>query len=156
MVVRASHRMKIARWFATGFGVGYLPRAPGTAGSLLGVLLFLPMRLMPHPYAIPFLALLFIFGVYMTNLSLPLFTRKDPREIVIDEIWAMLLVLFMIPPSLIAWTLGFILFRFFDIKKPSPIREAERLPNGWGVMADDLVAAAYTIALVKMAYALMT
>lgn len=142
----------MAKWFVTGFGVGYSPRAPGTAGSLLGMLLFLPIQSMPLHYALLFLALLFVASVYIINFSLASFVRKDPREIVIDEIWAMLLILFMIPSSFIAWILGFILFRFFDIRKPLGIRKAERLPGGWGVIADDLMAAIYAIVILKITY----
>jgi len=146
------NRCRISQWFVTGFGLGYLPRAPGTAGSLLGVLLFLPIESIGRPYAFLLLAILFVVSVKMIDLSLPLFARKDPREIVIDEIWAILFIFFMIPSSLISWTVGFGLFRFFDITKPPPVRQAEALPSGWGVMADDLVAAVYTIVMIEMAY----
>ena len=147
---------KIAHLLATGFGVGYIPRAPGTFGSLLGLLIFIPIQSMPYPYPILFLMALFGASVYAINLSLPIFGRKDPREIVIDEIWAILLILFTIPPSWIGWGLGFILFRFFDITKPLPVRKAERLPGGWGVMADDLVAAVFVIVILKIISPLIT
>ena len=142
--------LMIARWFVTGFGVGFLPRASGTAGSLLGVLFFLSIQSVPRPYDLLFLTLLFVLSSYVITFSLPFFQRKDPREIVIDEIWAILVIFFMIPASFVSWTVGFILFRIFDIAKPSPIRALERLPGGWGVMADDFMAAIYTIAIVKI------
>ena len=148
MVFRACDKMRIARWFVTGLGVGYLPRAPGTAGSLLGVILFIPIQSIPRPYAFLFLTLLFIVSVYTINLSMPFFVRKDPREIVIDEIWAILLVLFMVPSSLVAYFFGFVLFRFFDIAKPIGVREAEHLPGGLGIMADDIIAALYTLLII--------
>jgi phosphatidylglycerophosphatase A len=75
---------------------------------------------------------------------------KDSPQIVIDEIVAMLLVLFLLPSSL-RWQIGgFLLFRFFDIAKPPPIRILEGLPGGWGIMADDLLAALYTISLLRL------
>ncbi len=141
---------KIVRWFVTGFGVGYLPIAPGTAGSLLGLLLFLPLQAVRLPYVFLFLLLLLGLGVYTIQLALPLFfKKKDPSEIVIDEIGAMLLILFMLPASAIWWGLGFLLFRLLDITKPLLIRKAEKLPGGWGVMADDLMAAVYTLLILR-------
>ncbi len=138
------------RWFVTGFGIGYSPFAPGTAGSFLGLILFLPIQSISIAYAIPFLFLLSGLGVYAANIALPLFFKsKDPSEIVIDEIVAILFVLFMIPTSPVWWGAGFLLFRFFDIKKPFGIRQFEKLPGGWGIMADDLIAALYTILILQ-------
>jgi len=137
--------IRLLQFFVTGFGVGYCPIAPGTAGSVLGVLLFLPFQTVPLLYALPALTLLFGIGVYTTHFSFALFGEKDPPKIVIDEIVAILLILFLLPPSIVWWVFGFLLFRVFDITKPLGIREAETLPCGWGVMADDAIAALYTL-----------
>jgi len=139
------NRYQFFRFFVTGFGVGYCPIAPGTAGSILGVLLFLPFQTVPLFYALPVLAILFGMGVYTSNFSFALFGQKDPSKIVIDEIVAILLVLFLLPTSAVLWGLGFLLFRLFDITKPIGVREAENLPGGWGIMADDVVAAIYAL-----------
>lgn len=134
----------------TGFGVGYCPIAPGTAGSILGFLLFLPFHTAPRLYALPILALLFGLGIYTTHFAFAIFDAKDPSNIVIDEIVAILLVLFLLPPTatFIWWVFGFLLFRLFDITKPIGVREAERLPGGWGIMADDIIAALYTLLII--------
>lgn len=146
---------RFSRVFVTGFGAGYCKIAPGTAGSLLGFLLFLPFQKAPLLYAVPALALLFGAGVYTANLSMLLFGEKDPSAVVIDEIVAILLTLFLIPSSFIWWGFGFLLFRLFDITKPPGVREAERLPGGWGIMVDDLIAAIYSILIVWLVYYLL-
>jgi phosphatidylglycerophosphatase A len=75
---------------------------------------------------------------------------KDSSEIVIDEIVAMMLVSFLLPAAPGWWAAGFLVFRFFDISKPPPIRALEKLPGGWGVMVDDLLAAGYTVGLLRL------
>ncbi len=141
-----------AQWIATGFGVGDLPVAPGTFGTVLGLLIFLPLQSIPFPYYLLFLVALFGIGVYTANLSEPLLGVKDSPRIVIDEIGAILLVLIFLPASWRWWLAGFILFRVFDIIKPPPIRQVENLPGGWGVMADDCIAALYSILVLRLVY----
>jgi phosphatidylglycerophosphatase A len=141
---------KWASWIATGMGVGYLPGMPGTIGSLVGFFLFLLFRnlsALGYSFALVFL---FAIGVYTSGLSESFFKMKDSSQIVIDEIFAMLLVCFLIPDSLGWWSAGFILFRFFDIAKPPPIRTLEKLQGGWGVMMDDLLAAVYTVGILRL------
>lgn len=146
---------KWARWMATGGGVGYFPIMPGTLGSLLGFCLFLVLRPLPPMLSLfTFLALLFL-GVHAAGLSEPFFRKKDASEIVIDEIVTMMGVLFLIPPSVGWWVAGLLAFRLFDILKPPPCRQLERLPGGWGVMADDLLAGAYAVGSVQLAALLL-
>jgi len=141
-------QLAINKWFVTGFGVGYCPIAPGTAGSILGLLIFLPLQAIPLIYALPCLALLFGAGVYTSGFAFAMFGKKDPSSIVIDEIVAILLTLFLIPASPIWWGIGFLLFRLFDITKPMGIRKVEALPGGLGIMADDIVAALYAVLII--------
>lgn len=144
-----------ARWVATGFGVGYLPIMPGTLGSLLGFCLFLALRpLPPVLYLLTLIAFIFL-GIHTAGLSESFFQKKDASEIVIDEIVTMMGVLFLIPPSVGWWFAGLVAFRVFDILKPPPCRQFERLPGGWGVMADDLLAGAYTVAFIQFAAILL-
>lgn len=144
------------RWavsIATGGGIGYFPGFPGTVGSLAGLVLFVPLRnLSPISYGL-FLVLLFLLGVTASTRSEPFFQKKDSSHIIIDEIHAMLLVPYCLPESLSWWIAGLCVFRLFDITKPPPIRVLERLPKGWGVMLDDLLAALYTVALLRLAEA---
>lgn len=147
------------RWptlIATGLGVGYFPLFPGTIGSLFGLLLFLFLRHLSTATFILFIFFLFGLGVYSSYLYEASFKKKDASEIVIDEIVAMLIVLFFLPASLLWWTAGFILFRLFDITKPPPIRMFERLPGGWGVMVDDLIAAGYALGVLHLAERVIT
>ena len=152
--LRKDCSVRWVQWVATGFGVGYLPLFPGTFGSLLGLFLFLPLRSLP-PISYALFFLLFVgLGVYTSDACELLFRKKDAGEIIIDEIAAMLLVLPFLPASAGWWIAGFIAFRFFDIAKPAPIRTFEKLPGGWGVMADDLVAAGYAIILLRVGEAI--
>ena len=150
--MQTSARRFLSLSLSTGLGVGYLPIAPGTAGTVLGFILFLPVQTAPLIYAIPAWAGLFAIGVYASHLSITYLGQKDPKSVVIDEIAAIILVLFLIPASLLWQSFGFLLFRLFDITKPVGVREAEYLPGGLGIMADDLVAALYAIALVWLFY----
>lgn len=146
------HR-RFCQCYTTGLGVGYCSIAPGTAGSILGFLLFLPFQTTSLFYALPIITLLFGVGVYTTDFASTIFGEKDPPKIVIDEIVAILLTLFLLPPSAVSWGFGFLLFRLFDIAKPPGVREAENLPGGWGIMADDIVAALYTLLIIWLAFA---
>ncbi|MEK7747590.1 MAG: phosphatidylglycerophosphatase A [Nitrospirota bacterium] len=147
----SAHRF-LSLSLATGLGTGYLPIAPGTAGTVLGFILFLPVRTAPLVYAIPAWIALFATGVYVSQLSIHFLGQKDPKSVVIDEIAAIFLVMLLIPASFLWQAFGFLLFRLFDITKPVGVREAEYLPGGLGIMADDLVAALYSIALVWLFY----
>lgn len=142
--------VKWTTWIATGLGAGYFPIVPGTAGSLVGFFLFLPVQHLSSSLSAPFLAILFGIGVYTAGRSESQFGKHDSGEIVIDEIVAMLVVLFLLPRSFRWWIAGFVFFRLFDMVKPPPIRTIERLHGGWGVMADDLGAAVYTIGLLRL------
>jgi phosphatidylglycerophosphatase A len=141
---------KWASWIATGMGVGYFPVMPGTVGSLVGFFLFLLLRDLSTVGSSCVLIFLFAIGVYTSSVSESFFKMKDSSRIVIDEIFAMLLVCFLLPKSLGWGAAGFILFRLFDITKPPPIRRLEKLQGGWGVMMDDLLAAGYTVGLLRL------
>ncbi|MDR2014223.1 MAG: phosphatidylglycerophosphatase A [Azoarcus sp.] len=131
-----------------GFGSGLSPFAPGTMGTLAAWLLYPLLRAMPLSDA-AFLALLFAFfvvGVFAAHHTGKVLGVPDHGAIVWDEMVAMWLVLSFIPSSLIWQAIAVLLFRLFDILKPPPIRQADsRFRNGFGVMFDDLLAAAYTL-----------
>jgi phosphatidylglycerophosphatase A len=198
---------RLALAIATAFGVGYIPKAPGTFGSLVGII----VAILTHPVSlIMIIGLLFFQGGL--GIDLPMFRGhsapvlllvpslvalaivgllglwsssrvvdyagvKDPQYVVIDEVSGMQLTLmlaivpFGLPTnllpadeasvfglysalSLLNWKyllLGFILFRVFDIWKPWPIRRLEKLPGGWGIMADDWMAGIYAAILLRVA-----
>lgn len=139
---------------ATGFGTGYSPIAPGTAGALLacGVWLVFSNYLDPQTLRLITLLLILIFtilGVRSANVMQTVWGH-DPSRVVVDEMVGMWITLLAAPPKIISpnhylWYLlaAFILFRFFDIFKPFGIRRMEKFPGGWGVMMDDVLAGLY-------------
>lgn len=150
--------MAIARFVAAGFGSGWLPRAPGTFGSLAALL---PAWWMLSAYGLSGLLGLFLLFVplacWSTFVALPGMTDKDPGWVVIDEwLGQWLTLLLAIPLTGFTWwvfALGFAAFRLFDIRKPGFVRRAEHLgPAWWSIHADDLVAGAYAGLLIGALY----
>jgi phosphatidylglycerophosphatase A len=202
-----SKKPRLALAIATALGVGYIPKAPGTFGSLVGIavaILTHPVSLIvvigllffhgglgidmpvfrghsaPALLLVPSLATLVIvglIGVWSSSRAAAYAGTEDPQHVVIDEVSGMQLTLILaIVPlglpthllpadeasvfalysalSLLNWKyllLGFILFRVFDIWKPWPIRRLEKLPGGWGIMADDWMAGIYAAILLRVA-----
>ncbi|MGH9792271.1 MAG: phosphatidylglycerophosphatase A family protein [Candidatus Acidiferrales bacterium] len=179
-------RPRLALLIATGFGLGCLPKAPGTWGSLLGLLIAWTLWSVgvPSPFLHPegfgysgwqieprslmnlvVLAGLSAIGVQCAARAANFLRERDPPTVVIDEISGQLIALMggswvaswtsdaistetprllvLVSPSWKYLLAGFILFRVFDIWKPWPVRQAEKLPGGWGIMADDWVAGIY-------------
>ena len=127
--------------FSTFFGTGFFPIAPGTAASFLTVLLFkLGLYKLFWPFQALIIVALFISGGAASTRYARLLNRKDPGRIVIDEICGQLIALFLVTPGWKELLLAFFLFRIFDIIKPYPIKKLEALPDGWGIMADDVGA----------------
>ncbi len=151
-------------WLAQGFGVGRIPVAPGTFGSLVG-LVWLGVLLIPRSFEFYVGGMLagFALSVWICGEAEKILKQRDPGSIVLDEIVAMPLCFFypillhnsiphagMPGPSFIIqsdmrlWTVCvFAAFRLFDIWKPWPVRQSQHLPGGWGVTVDDLLAAVY-------------
>ena len=126
---------------ATCCGIGFIPVAPGTAASLVIALLY---KLFLFRLFWPFYFLLLVFlgalGLHASAIYAAELGHDDPRRIVIDEASGQLISLVAVPATWTGVGLSFFLFRLFDIIKPFPIRRTERLPGGWGIMADDLLA----------------
>jgi phosphatidylglycerophosphatase A len=128
---------------ATGGGSGYAPLASGTFGSLVGLMAWWAVSgLGPGAYALMLLAVVLV-GIWAADRAQAIFRRHDDGRITIDEVAGMLLSLAWLPARPEVVVSAFLLFRLFDIWKPAPARAAERLPGGFGVMADDLVAGVY-------------
>jgi phosphatidylglycerophosphatase A len=135
---------RLARWAAIGFGAGRAPFAPGTFGTLLAVPLYLAVQSWsPAAYA-ALVAALFGAGVWFCHMAAQDMGEPDPSAVVWDEVVGYLVAMFQAPAGW-PWIVGgFLLFRLFDIWKPFPIRRLERrLPGGWGVMVDDVLAGVY-------------
>jgi phosphatidylglycerophosphatase A len=129
---------------ATGLGSGFAPLLPGTAGTLVGIPLYLIFSTLAWPLLlITSLAFTFL-AWYVADRAERLFGQKDAQCIVIDEVAGLQWTLFLVVPTLPHLVAGFVLFRLFDITKPFPARFfQERLPGGCGIVADDLAAGVY-------------
>ena len=139
--------MTVWRFVATFFSLGKLPFAPGSWGSLGALLLWL---LLPISFSIHLSVIVFLFvlGVYSSNKMAKYLNDHDPSEVVIDEAVGMGISLFMLPHSFGLYLLAFVLFRIFDVLKPSFIYRVQDLPGGWGIMLDDVLAGLFTLAIV--------
>lgn len=129
--------------WVTGGYAGFVKLAPGTVGSVVGLLLYLPLA--SSPALVPPLAAvaLFFLGVFASSHVANIWRVKDPQAIVIDEIAGMWIALLWLPREIVYFAGAFVAFRLFDIFKPFPARQAEQLPAGWGIMVDDVVAGVY-------------
>lgn len=128
---------------ATALGAGYAPIAPGTCGSAIGLLLWFAL---PHVLWMQLVAILIVavIGSWSGTVAEEHFQKTDPGHVVVDEVAGMMVTLVLNPAAGFAWMLvAFLLFRAFDIVKPFPVRQFERLPGGVGIMADDLMAGVY-------------
>lgn len=136
-----------AHFIALGFGTGLAPFAPGTWGTLVAIPLAALLRLSGSDAAYLVAVLLLIgAGAWASEVTARHLGVSDHGSIVIDEIAAFLLVLFFVGAEPLRVAIAFVLFRIFDIAKPPPIGAVdEKLKNGWGVMADDLLAAGYAL-----------
>jgi phosphatidylglycerophosphatase A len=126
---------------ATLFGLGRIPFAPGTIGSLVTLPIAWLAMLAGGMYAVLALAaVVSVFGIWASDAYAHETGEHDPSECIIDEVAGQLLACALAPLSLGGFALAFVMFRLFDISKLWPISAAERLPGGIGIMADDLVA----------------
>ena len=150
-------------WLAQGFGIGRLPRAPGTFGSMVGLGWFVLLLSAGSPILFLLgLAVSLPISVWFCGAAEKILQKTDPGSVVLDEIialpfcfagWMAVLYFqkglwpspgFFFGPEKWPATLGiFLLFRFFDVAKPWPVRQSQSLRGGWGVTVDDLLAAGY-------------
>ena len=131
-------------FFALGFGTGLVPRGPGTAGTLVGVLLDPLLRPLGLEIRIGIVVLMFLIGIWLCGESARRLGVHDHPGIVWDEIVGYL-ALMLVAPAGWPWALaGFVVFRYFDIAKPWPIRQLDHgLKGGFGIMVDDIMAAVW-------------
>jgi len=147
----------VARLISTGCGIGYFPLAPGTMGALAALIIY---WIAPQPGNASFFLIiiaLMLVGIYSASITeRELIARlgaergTDPKIVIIDEIIGMLVALIAIPKTTKFLILAFILFRIFDIVKPFPARRIEKLPAGWGIVFDDVIAGIYANLLIQI------
>ena len=161
----AQPKPTITLFLATGLGLGYLPKAPGTWGSLLGVMLALAASFSSAflPLLLGLVLVVSLAGVWAAGRAAAHLGRKDPQIVVVDEVSGQLISYLGLALTSASFALnwqylltGFILFRVFDIWKPFPARRAESLPGGLGIMADDWVAGLYAGLVLALARQLVT
>jgi len=138
--------MRIIDFIISGFYIGYIKFAPGTISSLFFLIIyfFIPNI---YLYQISLLIFLLISGFYLCFIFSENSIVKDPPYIVIDEITGMYISIFMLPKSLLLYSIAFVLFRFFDIYKPSIINKSQNLNYGVGIMLDDIISGIFTLVI---------
>src|SRR4030042_1106891 len=129
---------------ATGLGAGFSPIVPGTMGTLLAIPFYYFVSPIPSPLYELTLVAFFFFSSWISDQAERYWGKKDDRRIVIDEVMGFLATMLWIPRSPLFIVAGFILFRFFDILKPFPLRRLERVRSGFGVVLDDVLAGVYS------------
>ena len=147
-------RDKLVMFLATGGGAGNLPVAPGTFGSLLGLLLCFALSLLPPALSLPVLAAFIGLSIPIAHRAEKITGAKDPGRIVIDELAGMGVTMITLPFNTATAVGAFVVFRVLDIAKPPPIRWIERrLSGGVGVVMDDVVAGAIGHIILRFAMA---
>jgi len=137
----------LVRAFATGFGAGRMPLAPGTWGAAEGLLLvILVHHFLPSIQLVVIWILsvsLGILAIFAADRMAQMEEDPDPQNVVADEMVGQMVCFLWVPITPATLVLGFILFRVFDISKPFPAGRAEHLPGGFGIIGDDLIAGVY-------------
>ncbi|TDI90260.1 MAG: phosphatidylglycerophosphatase A [Candidatus Dadabacteria bacterium] len=137
-------RKGIAKLIATVFYVGLIPIAPGTFGTIAAIPLFYALSFTPLYLYLAITVLIILISVWASGVAEEIFGKTDPSEVVADEVCGYLVTMILVPVTLGNIFFGFLLFRLFDIAKPYPIRKFERLPGGWGIVMDDVMAGVYS------------
>ena len=147
---------RLAVLIATAFGVGRAPLAPGTVASVVTVI-FLGLVPFSRAGLVIFLVVVVAVGTWAAHLAERVIGGKDPGAIVIDEVAGMTLsvVAFPLPLTPEVLAAGLALFRVFDVLKPPPARESQRITGGVGVMIDDLIAGLYALAIIALSRRLL-
>jgi phosphatidylglycerophosphatase A len=141
---------KVILFFSSVAYLGYTKRAPGTFGSLAGVLLW--EFFMPESTLVQLLSLagIFFISLFLSSLAENIYKTKDDQRIVIDEVAGMWFSLALLPKQFLFLFLGFCLFRFFDVKKPWIIKSVQTFKSGFGVTIDDVIAGIFTNFLLQI------
>ena len=145
------------KYFATLFGIGFIPLAPGTFGSLFAIFIW---YVFIDLFSIFYFITLFLFvlsvSFYLTDIYLDNYKKKDPSEVIVDEFLGQSIpLLFIVNFNIYEVLIAFVTFRFFDIYKIYPINKIEDLKGSYGVILDDIVAGIYSL-IILMLYKILT
>jgi len=151
---------KFSEYLSTLFGIGYFPKAPGTAGTFFAAIVYF---VLPDEWFNSWqnsgIALIVILAGSLISVFFVSKAEKilghDNGKIIIDEFWGYLIAVLFLPKTLIIIIAAFVLFRIFDILKPEPVNVLQKLPAGWGVMADDIMAGIYSNIVLQVAIRLI-
>ena len=140
------------KYFATLFGIGFIPLAPGTFGSLFAILIW---YVFIDLFSIFYFIALFLFvlsvSFYLTDIYLDNYKKKDPSEVIVDEyLGKSIPLLFIVNFNIYEVLIAFVTFRFFDIYKIYPINKIEDLRGSYGVILDDIVAGIYSLIILML------
>jgi phosphatidylglycerophosphatase A len=145
----------VSVYLSTLCGIGFIPGAPGTWGSIAAALVYF---ILPDAALHGWVGhLLFLGGILAGSVvSVPIISAAekhlghDNGKIVLDEFWGYMLAVWFLPKNLVVIIGAFVLFRVFDIAKPGPVNRIQSLPGGWGVMADDLLAGLFANGILQI------
>lgn len=145
-----------AHFLAFGFGSGCMPKAPGTYGTLVGLIVYCLLPPMPVLAFIGFICVSFLVGIYLCNKATEALGVHDHGGIVWDEFVGFWITVIALPEGWPWLLMAFCLFRLFDIWKPQPIKFLDRkVEGGFGIMLDDVVAGIYALAVIQTTYFLI-
>ncbi len=148
---------KIIMFLATGFYSGNLPKAPGTWGSLMAFVPWFFMRTLPLTTYLALLGILFFIGCLLAGSAEKILDQADAGPIVIDEFVGMFITLTAAPDHPVAWILGFVFFRLFDVLKPFPCSWFDaHIHGGFGIMMDDVIAGLYALLCLQLLWQITT
>lgn len=147
-----------AYWVAVGFGAGHIPWIAGTTGTVPFWLLLYAWTSLANPTLIwmPLVSLVItVTGFWAASKAEEQMGVHDPKQIVIDEWAGMAITLIGVPPRISSYVAAFVLFRIFDVIKPPPARQLEKLPGGYGIVLDDVFAGFYALMVYQILHRFM-
>jgi len=151
-LLRGSLKVKInifEKMLGSGFFTGYIPIVPGTFGSLAGLLIYAIPGFEDPMIIIPGIIIFAAYGIYVGNKFDKIY-GKDPRQCTIDEVVGMWISLLFLPKRIVVSVIAFVVWRVFDIIKPFPAKNLEKLEGGLGIMIDDVVAGLYSLIILQI------
>lgn len=131
---------KIVLFFSSAFGAGYIKYAPGTFGSIAGILLWILFIPQDFSFQAAAVTLMFFASVLFSSMAERIYKKKDDQRIVIDEVAGVWLSVAFVPKTVLFMVLGFVLFRIFDVSKPLFIKKLQNIKGGLGITIDDIAA----------------
>ena len=141
--MKSAQKDQVIQILATGFGAGLSPVAPGTAGTLVGLVICLLSYPLAWPLRLVYVIAISAVSIYVAGQAEKFYGKTDDQRIVIDEIAGVQVTMLPVAITGLNLLLAFVLFRIFDIWKPFPLNRFQKFPGGWGVVADDLGAGVY-------------